>query len=114
MALPPAPGYILFIRSGSKGGPVWRKAAVLPFTVLLTFCGGDDGPQYSEEVRDNFLTSCAGTSGGNDEACECVLNEIEERMSEDEFLELEQKAIDEGQDVLLEHPDIEEAFSECE
>ena len=44
---------------------------------------------YPQRVRDNFMASCEGTSGGNTAACECALEKIEETVSLEEFVKID-------------------------
>ena len=65
---------------------------MLVFCLLTSACdGGDDGPQYPKEVRDNFLASCTG-SALPESQCRCVLDDIEKEFTVEEFLALEQDA----------------------
>ena len=53
--------------------------------VALSACGGDgNGDHYSQAVRDLYLEGCGGNS--NEAFCECTLNELENRFTEDEFI----------------------------
>ena len=52
------------------------------------------GKEYPQEVRENFLTSCGESSGGNAQYCACVLTEFQQRYSLDEFVALEQRFVD--------------------
>lgn len=93
-----------------------RRAAVLLVCVLsLAACGdsgSDDalpeasasaGSAYSDEVRENFLTSCienatkeAGESASREQltqTCECILGKVEQEFSETEFAEFEQRLL---------------------
>ena len=46
---------------------------------------------FPEEVRQNFLTSCGGSSDGNVAYCECVLRELEAQFTIEEFFALEEE-----------------------
>ena len=83
-----------------------RVAALAALALCLGACSGG----YSDLVRKNFIGSCERTSGGATGSCECMLNEIEERIpDEDEFRELERK----GDSVFLVDPRIEAAIAAC-
>ena len=64
--------------------------ALLLLGAMLAACGGgDDGPQYPKEVRDNFLTSCTD-AGLPKRQCRCVLDGVEKEFTVEEFVALEQ------------------------
>ena len=91
---------------------MWSRCLAVTVLLLLTACGGGDGNDYSSQVRENFLNACATTSGGQDEACECMLDEIEERLTEEEFLEIEQQVVAE-ETTFEEVPEFQEATDAC-
>ena len=90
----------------------WASALVL----VLPACSGND---YSEEVRENFLAACHLSSGGEDTGCECLLGHLEDNMSEEEFLELEEETLaeaedpQEAQELVLKDPRFAEAVEDC-
>jgi hypothetical protein len=67
--------------------------------LLLSSCGGGGGAGVAQQtssgfpaaVRDNFLNTCAASSGGKASACVCALNELEAAYSLAEFTELERR-----------------------
>lgn len=81
-----------------------KRLAAVGLLVLASCSSG-----YSEETRENFLAACHLTSGGEDGRCECILGEIEDRMSEEEFTQLES----EGTSSVLGDSRIQEAAEEC-
>lgn len=78
--------------------------------VLLAACGDEGkGPDYSDGLRRNFLASCEQSSGGKEGACGCLIDELESRMTEAEFLELEGK----GEDAFLVDDRVQGALAAC-
>ena len=78
--------------------------------VVLAACGGDGkGPGFSDELRRNFLASCEESSGGDESACECLLDELESRITEAEFVALEA----EGEDVFLGDRRVQASLKAC-
>jgi len=65
-----------------------RKAVaiVFAFALIAVACGDDDGGggRYSSQIRDSYLEGCETEQ--NTEFCECTLDEIEKRFSEEEFI----------------------------
>lgn len=82
------------------------KRMVLACLVAASACSSGG---FSEDVRENFLAACHLSSSGNDESCECILSEIEDRMSEEEYRELE----GEGQSAVLGDERIAGAVEAC-
>lgn len=63
--------------------------------------GGDGGGQYSQQIRDSYLQGCESSSpGGN--FCECSLEEIEKRFTEEEFIRFAIEATEEPPEEFLE------------
>ncbi len=72
-----------------------RCLLVLAVASLLVGCGlADEG--WPEEVRDNFLGACLDGSGGEEDYCRCVLEELEASLTVEEFEELEGDLAEEG------------------
>lgn len=91
-----------------------KRLLLILVLVVGVSCGGDDeGDQYDSQIRENFLSSCEESSDGATEKCECILEGLEERMSQSEFLSFEQDII-EGDAELMENEEVKEAFEECE
>lgn len=65
--------------------------------------------RFSDEVRDNFLDGCMRGLDGDKGACECLLFALEDRMSEEELIELEMQ----GEQAALDDPRVEEAAESC-
>lgn len=59
-------------------------AIVFAFALIAAACGDDDGGGYSSEIRDGYLEGCQTEQ--NAAFCECTLDEIEKRFSEEEFI----------------------------
>ena len=53
----------------------------------LGACGGDDSTAtgYPSDVRDNFMRACKLNSSGNDTACRCILDRLEETVPYEDF-----------------------------
>lgn len=60
--------------------------AVVSVAMLVTACGDDDGGDagFSTEVRNQYLQGCM--TGQNQAFCECTLDELEKRFTQDEFV----------------------------
>jgi hypothetical protein len=58
---------------------------MLALVLLAVACGGDDADDgFSKETRDAYLSGCV--EGGNEDFCNCTLDELEEIYTESEFL----------------------------
>lgn len=84
-----------------------KRALVALFAVALiaTACGDDDGGGgsggYSSSVTDAYMEGC--TSGGQPAAfCQCTLDELEDRFSEEEFVAFAIEASEEPPDEFVE------------
>ncbi len=79
-------------------------AIVAGVGVYLAVRSDDSAPKgaaFPQQVRENFLTSCGESSGGNAPYCDCVLTQFEQQYSVDEFLALEQRFVNgTGEDEL--------------
>ncbi|MFQ5948315.1 MAG: hypothetical protein ACE5KX_05605 [Acidimicrobiia bacterium] len=56
---------------------------VVVLALVLAACGG--GEEYPPQVVDEYLSRCL-QEGGNQEFCQCTIDEIQDRMSLAEFL----------------------------
>lgn len=97
-APPPSPG--VESRPASKAPWIAAVAVVVALVagagVYLAVRSDDSAPKgsaYPQQVRENFLTSCGETSGGKAQYCGCVLTQLEQRYTIDEFLALEQRFV---------------------
>ena len=78
--------------------------------IVLAACGDDGkGPDYSDELRRNFLAACKESSSGEEESCDCLIDELESRMTEDEYRALEDK----GEDAFLADDRVQGALAVC-
>ncbi len=68
-----------------------------------------EGREFSAEVRETFLESCSESSGGRDDTCRCMLDELEDRMTEEEFIQSEERM---GEGEALE-PEFQAAVDAC-
>jgi hypothetical protein len=62
----------------------------------LSACGGDGGDEYPDEVVENFVTNCAAQPGTTESSCRCAIDELQERMSFEEFEAAEQDLVATG------------------
>ena len=75
-------------------------------------CGGGDD-EYPQAAEDNFMASCRAQPGASEATCRCVFDELEERLSYEDFQKAEtaivngRPAPEEVQEQVL------EAISEC-
>lgn len=60
---------------------------LLALALVAGACGDDDGggDGFSSETRDAYMSGCV--EDGNEEFCECTLDELEKVFSESEFEE---------------------------
>lgn len=80
-------------------------AIVFAFALITVACGDDDGGtpggQYSSDIRDSYLAGCEAESpGGN--FCECTIQEIEKRFTQEEFIKFAIEATEEPPEEFLE------------
>jgi hypothetical protein len=65
---------------------------VLIFAVAVSSCGSSNKPgeKYPDQVRTNFINSCAGKlPDGYKKNCECMLEQIEKKYSLTDYIKLE-------------------------
>ena len=78
-------------------------AIVFAFALIAAACGDDDGGggRFSSEIRDSYLAGCEAESpGGN--FCECTMQEIEKRFSEEEFIAFAIEATEDAPEEFIE------------
>ena len=78
-------------------------AIVFAFAIIAVACGDDDGGggRFSSEIRDSYLAGCEAESpGGN--FCECTMQEIEKRFSEEEFIAFAIEATEDAPEEFIE------------
>jgi hypothetical protein len=87
-----------------------RRTAVMAMAaaMLLAGCGQNEG-EWTQEVRDNFMDGCLEASGGQQEYCACVLDDLEDSYTIEEFEEIERQL--EAAEVLP--PEIEGMIEAC-
>ena len=67
-----------------------RALILIGAAVALAGCGSSSesgGEDYPKEARDNFVTACVKTGGGESarERCTCVIDKLEEKVSYEDF-----------------------------
>ena len=70
--------------------------AAIALALGLSACGGDGGNEYPDEVVENFVSNCAAQPGTTESACQCAIDELQERMSFEEFEAAEQDLVTSG------------------
>jgi predicted small lipoprotein YifL len=70
--------------------------ALLALVLGLSACGGDGGDEYPDAVVENFVANCAAQPGTTESACRCAIDELQERMSFEEFEAAEQDLVTTG------------------
>lgn len=77
-------------------------AIVFAFALIAVACGDDDGGSgYSSEIRDAYLAGCEAEAPDSD-FCECTINEIEKKFSEEEFIRFAIEATEEPPEEFIE------------
>ncbi len=79
------------------------SAMILAFALVAVACGDDDGAGssgFSAEIRTSYLEGCEGEQ--NEAFCECTIDEIEKRFSEDEFIRFAIEATEEPPEEFIE------------
>lgn len=76
--------------------------------MALAACGAT-GDEWTQEVRDNFMSECLPSSGGEQAYCECVLEDLESTYTLAEFETIEQELIE--TDTMP--PEVEEMIDAC-
>lgn len=74
---------------------------VLLLAVTITSCGGSNKPgqKYPDQVRTNFINSCAGKLPPEyKKNCECMLEQVEKKYSLADYMQVE-KDIKAGKDI---------------
>lgn len=72
--------------------------AAVALALGLAACGdgGDGSNEYPAEVVENFVTNCAAQPGTTESSCRCAIDELQERMSFEEFEAAEQDLVTTG------------------
>lgn len=79
-----------------------RKALAIlfAFALVAVACGDDDGGDgFSAEIRSSYLAGCEGEQ--NAAFCECTIDEIEDRFSEEEFIRFAIEATEEPPEEFI-------------
>ena len=80
-----------------------RKAVaiVFAFALIAVACGDDDGGNgFSSEIRSSYLDGCQ--SEQNAAFCECTIDEIEKKFSEEDFIRFAIEATEEPPEEFIE------------
>jgi hypothetical protein len=77
-------------------------AIIFAFALIAVACGDDDGGGggFGSEIRDSYLEGCE--TAQNSEFCECTIDEIEKRFSEEEFIRFAIEATEEPPEEFIE------------
>lgn len=76
-------------------------ALVFAFALVVAACGDDDGGGgFSSEIRSSYLEGCETSQ--NAAFCECTIDEIENRFSEEEFIRFAIDATEEPPEEFIE------------
>lgn len=59
--------------------------AIAGAALAVAGCGGGDDEGYPQEAVDNFMQSCTAQPNTTEEACGCVVDELEKTMPYEEF-----------------------------
>jgi hypothetical protein len=71
------------------GGRLFRRAFAVAATTVLLLSACEDEGEYPHEVIDNFMAGCTSQPGATEGYCRCSIREIQEKVSFEEFRELE-------------------------
>lgn len=82
------------------------RRSIIIGLVLLASCSSGDS--FSEQDQRDFVAGCV-EGGGTEELCECMVDEIQERLTEDELSEL----ADSDPEELRDNPRFVEAVQSC-
>jgi hypothetical protein len=74
--------------------------ALLAVATIAAACGDDDDTGgYSDAIRDSYMQGCTGSQ--NEAFCECTLNELEKRYTQEEFIRFAIEASETPPDDLV-------------
>jgi hypothetical protein len=87
-----------------------RRTVAIAAALMLLLAGCDqDEDAWTQDVRDNFMEGCLEASGGQQEYCSCVLGDLEDTYTLEEFEEIERQLEDAG--ALP--PEVESMIEDC-
>jgi len=73
-----------------------RPLVALSIAVGLLLPACNHQAHYPADVVQNYMDACMATSGGNEVVCECTINQLQKRLSLEEFMK-EDAAMARGQ-----------------
>lgn len=78
-------------------------AIVFAFALIAVACGDDDGGGggFSSEIREAYLEGCQAEAPSAG-FCECTIDEIEKRFSEEDFIKFAIEATEEPPEEFIE------------
>ena len=71
-----------------------RTTVAISVSLIVSACSmmvDKNTHDYPQATKDAFMSSCKSSSGGQEEACSCMLAKVQERYTYGEVAELEQK-----------------------
>lgn len=85
------------------------------FLAAAFAAGCDGGNDYPDEAVDNFMTSCTAQAGATESSCRCVLDNLQETMSYEEFKRVDTALRMSGTDEVPEdsREKLLDAISDC-
>ena len=76
-------------------------AIIFAFALIAVACGDDDGGSgFSAEIRESYLEGCQ--TAQNAAFCECTIDEIESKFSEEDFIRFALEQTEEPPEEFLE------------
>lgn len=78
-------------------------AVLFAVAMIATACGDDDSggrDGFSSEIVDSYMDGC--TASQNEAFCQCTLDEIQQRFSEEEFIAFAIEASEEPPEEFIE------------
>ena len=85
-----------------------RVLGAVAMAVVLGACTESGATEYSEDVRDSFVSACTD-AGGNEETCGCAYESISSEVEFERFRQIEED-LEDGGEVP---PEISDLFAEC-
>lgn len=77
--------------------------------LVLGSCSSPEPTEYSEDIRENFVSACVGAPEGDEQVCECAYEALEDRVPFERFRQIEED-VEGGAEVPTEVTDL---FAQC-